>query len=372
MKTFHKRELPESLIALSSPEGKKLFREALNLDGMEGYFPLAEQFVTQSEPAFCSLSSLAMVMNALNIDPKRVWKGAWRWVSEDTLQSGTSQRIDRHLHDRIRKSGMGFGEFEALARSQGVRIASHRVAGRDLEEQCLQGIHRFRHLVQTISSSNQAKSFLVVNFARQILHQTGDGHFSPIGGYHPKKDLVLLMDVARFKYPPYWLPLRDLWAAMAEPDAKTGQPRGYFVVSCWEKDREERKEQQQPRLQEQQQSQQQESSPRIIAKSTITDTPCTTMPVRVSYTTRKGTITTSPASTGAGTGTGSAISNTENGATSSAISSQAVHINQECPTVIRAWQEFKKYDPQEHENTECCMRTQNQHQQQQRIACHGI
>jgi hypothetical protein len=27
-----------------------------------------------------------MVLNALNFDPKRVWKGAWRWVSEETLQ----------------------------------------------------------------------------------------------------------------------------------------------------------------------------------------------------------------------------------------------------------------------------------------------
>ncbi len=29
----------------------------------------------------------------------------------------------------------------------------------------------------------------------QALGQTGDGHFSPVGGYHPDKDLVLLMDV---------------------------------------------------------------------------------------------------------------------------------------------------------------------------------
>ena len=32
---FHKRELPDSLTALSSLEGKKLFREALGAGGME-------------------------------------------------------------------------------------------------------------------------------------------------------------------------------------------------------------------------------------------------------------------------------------------------------------------------------------------------
>ena len=30
-------------------------------------------------------------------------------------------------------------------------------------------------------------------------NQTGDGHFSPIGGYDPENDLLLIMDVARFK-----------------------------------------------------------------------------------------------------------------------------------------------------------------------------
>ncbi len=59
----------------------------------------------------------------------------------------------------------------------------------------------------------------------------GIGHFSPIGGYHKTKDLVLIMDVARFKYPPYWLPLNQLWNAMAEKDAVTNQTRGYFVIS---------------------------------------------------------------------------------------------------------------------------------------------
>lgn len=37
---------------------------------------------TQDEPAFCGLASLAMVLNALAIDPRRIWKGAWRWFHE--------------------------------------------------------------------------------------------------------------------------------------------------------------------------------------------------------------------------------------------------------------------------------------------------
>eukprot|EP01032_Pedospumella_encystans_P037358 gene37358-42314_t len=72
--SFHKRQLPVSLTAMASPAGKQLFREALGEGGLESYFPLAEQFVTQSEPSFCSVSTLAMVLNALSFDPKKVWK----------------------------------------------------------------------------------------------------------------------------------------------------------------------------------------------------------------------------------------------------------------------------------------------------------
>lgn len=40
---------------------------------------------TQDEPAFCGLATLAMVLNALSIDPGRSWKGPWRWFNENML-----------------------------------------------------------------------------------------------------------------------------------------------------------------------------------------------------------------------------------------------------------------------------------------------
>ena len=42
---------------------------------MDCYFRLASQFRTQDEPAYCGLSTLIMVLNAMEIDPGRVWKG---------------------------------------------------------------------------------------------------------------------------------------------------------------------------------------------------------------------------------------------------------------------------------------------------------
>lgn len=61
----------------SSVAGRELFREALIEGNMESYFRLAEQFRTQDDPAFCGLSTLTMVLNALSVDPGRTWKGSF-------------------------------------------------------------------------------------------------------------------------------------------------------------------------------------------------------------------------------------------------------------------------------------------------------
>ena len=72
----------------------------------------------------------------------------------------------------------------------------------------------------------------VTSFCRAALGQTGSGHFSPVGGYHAPTDSALILDVARFKYPPYWVPLPQLWEASLAVDTDTGRARGWFEMSA--------------------------------------------------------------------------------------------------------------------------------------------
>jgi glutathione gamma-glutamylcysteinyltransferase len=39
-----------------------------------------------------------------------------------------------------------------------------------------------------------------VSYTRKAFGQTGDGHFSPIGGYHSGRDLVLILDTVRASF----------------------------------------------------------------------------------------------------------------------------------------------------------------------------
>ncbi|VXD15281.1 phytochelatin synthase family protein [Planktothrix paucivesiculata] len=211
---FYRRPLPQPLISFSSSEGRQIFREALEMDGMAGYFPLAEQFHTQAEPAFCGLGTLVIVLNALSIDPGRIWKGIWRWYGEEFLDCCQPLPV-------VKNSGITFDEFVCLARCNGALATPFRYDHSTLDE--------FRETVQQTSATPQG-FHLVAAYNRQILGQTGEGHFSPLGGYHPQRDLVLIMDVARFKYPPHWVPLPLLWQAFEPLDATTGQCRGYISL----------------------------------------------------------------------------------------------------------------------------------------------
>ena len=53
-----------------------------------------------------------------------------------------------------------------------------------------------------------------------------------MGGYHEGRDMLLIMDTARFKYPPHWVPVPLLFAAMRDhTDPITARCRGFFRVT---------------------------------------------------------------------------------------------------------------------------------------------
>jgi len=209
--SLYRRPLPVGQIPFASSEGRALFREALALGTLESFFPLIEQFHTQADPAFCGLGSLVMALNALGIDPGRLWRGPWRWFSEELLDCCTPL-------DAVRKSGISMEELACLARCNGADAEVFRPG--------TLGVAPFREAVEQAARA-AADSVVIVSYSRAGVGQTGAGHFSPLGGYHPTRDLVLLLDVARFKYPPHWLPLQDLHAALFDPDPVTGRSRGW-------------------------------------------------------------------------------------------------------------------------------------------------
>jgi len=79
---------------------------------------------------------------------------------------------------------------------------------------------------------DQPERYLLVNFSRATLSDdnAGGGHFSPLAAYNGRADDLLVMDVARYKFPPFWVDTDLLWQAMATTDTSSGRHRGYIVV----------------------------------------------------------------------------------------------------------------------------------------------
>ncbi|CAL1357060.1 unnamed protein product [Linum trigynum] len=215
MAGLYRRVLPSPpAIDFASSEGKQIFLEAVQNGTMEGFYKLISYFQTQSEPAYCGLASLSMVLNALAIDPGRKWKGPWRWFDESMLDCCEPL-------EKVKADGISFGKVVCLGRCAGAKVEAFRTRQSTIDD--------FRkHVIRCSTSDN---CHVISSYHRGVFKQTGTGHFSPIGGYHAGRDMALILDVARFKYPPHWVPLSLLWEAMDAIDVTTGHHRGFILLS---------------------------------------------------------------------------------------------------------------------------------------------
>ncbi|GAA5865539.1 hypothetical protein JCM1840_001436 [Sporobolomyces johnsonii] len=215
--SFYKRPLPPSCIAFNSKDGKRIFARAMTEGNLESYFLLSGQMITQNEPAYCALGTLVMVLNAYEVDPQRKWKGPWRWYEQEMLD------CCRPLAS-IASVGLTLSEFACLARCNGLRATVVSPSPRIPREEA---IARFR---DDLKKASRGETVMAVSYSRKALGQTGSGHFSPVGAYCEEDDKVLILDVARFKYPSYWISVETAWDSMVPLDAATGQPRGYVLL----------------------------------------------------------------------------------------------------------------------------------------------
>ncbi|KAG0137856.1 Phytochelatin synthase-domain-containing protein [Tuber indicum] len=213
--SFYMRELPkEHLIGYDTPEGKRLFAKALAEGGLEAFFPLSQQFLTQNEPAYCGIGTLCMILNALKVDPTVTWRKPWRWFTQEMLDCCQPLEV-------VKEKGITLAEFSCLAKCNGLEAVTRFADSTSFEA--------FHQAVKVCTFS--ADQLMAVSYSRASLGQTGLGHFSPVGGYTSENGgMVLILDVARFKYPSYWVPIRMLFEALIPKDPVTNQPRGYSML----------------------------------------------------------------------------------------------------------------------------------------------
>ena len=230
LQTFYGRPLPQNLVDYRSTESKTRLCRGLQTGYAVPYLSLSSCFNIQAEPAYCGISTLAIILNALRVDPQRIWRTIWRWYTEELLE------CCRPL-EHVKTYGITLEEFVCLANCNGAVATLVRPS--DSKEQ-------FEKFVQTLErvctgsrfskeepfDEENPEEFMAVSYSRAALGQTGDGHFSPIAAMDRKTNSVLIFDTVRYKYPPYWVPIELLFQSMLPLDSVTGKSRGYVVLKA--------------------------------------------------------------------------------------------------------------------------------------------
>lgn len=197
-------ELPALAIDATAPAGRALLRDG---EGLADYPGLTTAFQVQEHGSWCGVASSVAVLNA---------RGASLTQSGFFTPKATAVRAKWQVNTR----GMTLGDLAGMLRAHGALVQVHYA--KDTTEQ------QFRKAIA--SNLSQAGDWLIVNYDRRVMNEAGGGHMSPLAAWDEDTDRVLLLDTAAYKYPPHWVPVTTLFAAMQSVDADSGRSRGWVVV----------------------------------------------------------------------------------------------------------------------------------------------
>ncbi len=205
--------LPANLINLASPAGATLLMPNLNVNTLK----LLSHFTTQKTVSFCGVASVVMVLNSSLLDPPiDSLHAPYHYLNQDDFFNDKVINIVKL--QEVQKHGMTLATLNRVIQSFG--LGSKLYYASNLDEK------KFKKILITAIANNQ---FIIVNFLRSSLHEKGGGHHSPLAAYNEKTDRFLLLDVARYKYPAYWVKAEDLWKAVNTMDKTTS--RGIIIIS---------------------------------------------------------------------------------------------------------------------------------------------
>ncbi len=210
--------LPGNLTDLNSDEGERYFLES---GAFATYFSIADNFVTQKTQAYCGVASIVMVLNAAGVPAPTSpeYQPYHVFTQDNVLDERTDAVLPREV---LARQGMTLDQLGGLLALHPVTIEVHHAADGSLDA--------FRAAARDYLASKD--HFVVVNYLRKAIGQQTGGHISPLAAYDAKADRFLILDVARYKYPPVWVKASDLFDAMNTTDASNdNKTRGYVLIA---------------------------------------------------------------------------------------------------------------------------------------------
>lgn len=152
------------------------------------FTPLADAFRPQRYRSFCGPATIETVLRAygdVGSDQTRIFPSL-------------SSKLDTFY------SGMSLAQLADLAQTVGLQAEIAYADALNLDS--------FRARLQ----ANLARTgdFVIVNYDRRVLKQSGAGHISAVAAYDQSRDAFLVLDEAAYRYPFTWVPSPLLYQAV--------------------------------------------------------------------------------------------------------------------------------------------------------------
>ena len=245
---FHAAQFsPESDVAIVAWDTTLGRDRLMRSEYKNDYFQLADNFQPQLNPLYCGIASSVIVLNSMRLAtnavpsqkaievnvPEALGGGRLDYpsYSQLTLLGEKTDRVKSRTVIELRNQddpeakldpGLSLHDLYGVLEVYGARTQLY-YADREPAE----GTDDFRRILKKALSDST--HFVIVNFHGKTMGTASDGHISPVAAYDEKSDSVLLLDVAGYLNPWYWVPTEHLYRAMHTRDGD--KYRGYVVIS---------------------------------------------------------------------------------------------------------------------------------------------
>jgi hypothetical protein len=216
------------------PEATPIFddNEYLRSAPASDYWTLSAFYMPQQTSSDCSAAAIAMAVNALRGLPDEADE---ELVTEDNLLETVN---DKEWSDKVADEGPGvtFADTQKYLRKS--------LDGFDLKDATISAVQPATddaaqlEALETALGRNESSpdNVMLVYFNQGVITGDWDGpHISAIGAYDVARKAVLVMDVDRDWYVPYWTSTKTLLAALVKPISAehgvlAGGSGGYLLI----------------------------------------------------------------------------------------------------------------------------------------------
>ncbi len=183
------------------------------------FWAMMPYYVHQQDGSACGIASMTMLINAARSNASL--------SASDALitQKALVEKINVNYSKGLTLDQLGDAIKKSLAAySLKARVEVMHVDGSDLQ------VKKIRDLL--LKNEKSDRNFMIANFFQGTY--TGDpegvGHISPVAAFDSKNNKVLVMDVDREYYEPYWISLDTFIKGMNSEDKSVKMNRGLVFV----------------------------------------------------------------------------------------------------------------------------------------------